>query len=120
VYAILYTVLGLALGLLFRGVPTALVILLAFPLVVEGLIIGLSNVPALDWLIPVVKFLPFTAGGLMMALEPPTSAPTPSTTTSSAGGPPAGYSRSSSRPSSVWPGCCSKERRLTQFNQFQE
>ena len=46
-YAILYTVLGLALGLLFRGVPTALVILLAFPLVVEGLIIGLSNVPAL-------------------------------------------------------------------------
>jgi ABC-2 type transport system permease protein len=71
VYAILYTVLGLALGLLFRGVPTALVILLAFPLVVEGLIVGLSNVPALDWLIPVVKFLPFTAGGLMMALETP-------------------------------------------------
>ena len=40
VYAILYTVLGLALGLLFRGVPTALVILLVFPLVVEGLIVG--------------------------------------------------------------------------------
>jgi ABC-type transport system involved in multi-copper enzyme maturation permease subunit len=70
-YAILYTVLGLALGLLFRGVPTALVLLLVFPLVVEGLITGLSNVPALDWLVPVVKFLPFTAGGLMMALETP-------------------------------------------------
>ena len=36
VYEILYTVLGLALGLLFRGVPTALVILLVFPLVVES------------------------------------------------------------------------------------
>jgi ABC-2 type transport system permease protein len=75
VYAVLYTVLGLALGLLFRGVPTALVILLVFPLVVEGLIVGLSNVPALDWLIPVVKFLPFTAGGLMMAMESPDFGP---------------------------------------------
>jgi ABC-2 type transport system permease protein len=75
VYAILYTVLGLALGLLFRGVPTALVILLVFPLVVEGLIVGLSNVPALDWLVPIVKFLPFTAGGLMMAMETPDFGP---------------------------------------------
>jgi ABC-2 type transport system permease protein len=74
-YAILYTVLGLALGLLFRGVPTALVILLVFPLVVEGLITGLSNIPALDWLVPVVKFLPFTAGGLMMAMETPDLGP---------------------------------------------
>jgi ABC-2 type transport system permease protein len=71
VFAILYTVFGLALGLLFRGVVTALVILLLFPTVIEGLIVGLSNVPALDWLVPVVKFLPFTAGGLMMATEPP-------------------------------------------------
>ena len=75
VYAILYTVLGLALGLLFRGVPTALVILLVFPLVVEGLILGLSNVPALDWLVPVVRFLPFTAGGLMMATQTPDFGP---------------------------------------------
>jgi ABC-type transport system involved in multi-copper enzyme maturation permease subunit len=74
-YAILYTVLGLALGLLFRGVPTALVLLLVFPLVVEGLITGLSNVPALDWLVPIVKFLPFTAGGLMMAMETPDFGP---------------------------------------------
>jgi ABC-2 type transport system permease protein len=75
VYAILYTVLGLALGLLFRGVPTALVILLLFPLVVEGLITGLSTIPALDWLVPVVKFLPFTAGGLMMAMQAPDFGP---------------------------------------------
>ena len=75
VYAILYTVLGLALGLLFRGVPTALVILLVFPLVVEILIVSLSTVPALDWLVPVVKFLPFTAGGLMMAMETPDFGP---------------------------------------------
>jgi ABC-2 type transport system permease protein len=64
-----------ALGRLFRGVPTALVLLLAFPLVVEGLITRLSNIAALDWLISVVKFLPFTAGGLLMALEPPEVSP---------------------------------------------
>jgi ABC-2 type transport system permease protein len=75
VYAVLYTVLGLALGLLFRGVPTALVILLVFPLVVEILIVSLSNVPALDWLVPVVRFLPFTAGGLMLAMETPDFGP---------------------------------------------
>jgi ABC-2 type transport system permease protein len=69
-YAVCYTVFGLALGLLFRGVLTALVILLLVPTVIEGLIIQLSNVPALDWLVPVVKFLPFTAGGLMMATGP--------------------------------------------------
>lgn len=75
VYVVLYALCGLALAQLFRGVPSALVVLLVVPLVVEGLIIGLSNVPALDWLIPVVKFLPFSAGGMLMAPVPPDMGP---------------------------------------------
>ena len=75
VYTVLYAVLGLALALLFRSLPAALVILLVFPLIVEGLITGLSNIPALDWLVPVVKFLPFTAGGLLLAMEEPDFGP---------------------------------------------
>jgi ABC-2 type transport system permease protein len=71
VYTVLSALMGLALGQLFRSLPAALVIVFVFPLVVEGLIIGLSNIPALDWLIPVVKFLPYTAGGLLMAMETP-------------------------------------------------
>lgn len=35
---------------------------LVVPLIVEQLVLRLSFVPALDWLAPVVKFLPFTAG----------------------------------------------------------
>lgn len=59
---VLWTVLGAALAQLFRGVPAALVVILLTPLVVEQMIFRLSLVPALDWLAPVVKFLPFSAG----------------------------------------------------------
>lgn len=64
----LWAIIGFALALLFRGVPSALVVILVMPLVVEGLVIGLSTIPALDWLQPVVKFLPFTAGQQMAGL----------------------------------------------------
>lgn len=70
VYIVLNAILGVGLGQLFRGVPSAIVVLLVTPLVVEGLITGLSNVPALDWLVPVVKFLPFTAGARLIATTP--------------------------------------------------
>lgn len=69
VYVVLYAILGLALAQLFRGVPSALVVLLVVPLVVETLIAGLSLVPALDWLQPGLKFLPFSAGGQLIAME---------------------------------------------------
>jgi ABC-2 type transport system permease protein len=62
VLVLLWTVLGVALGQLFRGVPSALVVILVVPLVVEQLVFQLSFVPALDWLRPAVRFLPFTAG----------------------------------------------------------
>ncbi len=60
--AVLWAVLGVALGQLLRGVPGALVVLLVTPMIIEQLIFRLSYVPALDWLLPAVKFLPFTAG----------------------------------------------------------
>lgn len=70
VMVILNGMLGLALALLFRGVPVALIVLFVVPLVVETLILGLSLIPALDWLVPVVKFLPFSAGKRLIATEP--------------------------------------------------
>ncbi|MEV4622493.1 hypothetical protein AB0J74_27755 [Asanoa sp. NPDC049573] len=60
--AVLWSVLGVALGQLLRGVPGALVVILVTPMIVEQLIFRLSFVPALDWLAPAVKFLPFTDG----------------------------------------------------------
>lgn len=58
----LWTVLGAALAQLFRSVPAALTVILVVPLIVEQLIASLSYLPALHWLAPAVKFLPFTAG----------------------------------------------------------
>ncbi|MEV4538561.1 hypothetical protein AB0J82_32755 [Asanoa sp. NPDC049518] len=60
--AVLWAVVGVALGQLLRGVPGALVVLLVTPMIVEQLVFRLSYVPALDWLHPAVRFLPFTAG----------------------------------------------------------
>ncbi|MCH7233057.1 ABC transporter permease [Glycomyces sp. L485] len=71
VYTLIYMLVGMGLGLLFRGVPSALVVIFLMPLILENLIVGLSMVPALDWLVPVVKFLPFTAGTLLMSVSPP-------------------------------------------------
>ncbi|HEU0042357.1 MAG TPA: ABC transporter permease subunit [Jiangellaceae bacterium] len=65
---LLWAVLGLALGLLFRGVPSALVVILVVPLVVETLLTGLSQVPALDWLRDVVPYLPFSAGQRLVSV----------------------------------------------------
>ncbi|TDD70244.1 hypothetical protein E1262_10385 [Jiangella aurantiaca] len=70
VFVVLYAVLGAALGQLFRGVPSALVILLVTPLIVETLIAALSLWSALDWLQPALKFLPFSAGGRLIATTP--------------------------------------------------
>ena len=67
-YTLIYMLVGLGLGLLFRGVPSALVVIFLMPLIIENVIAGLSVIPALDWLVPVVKFLPFTAGTLLMSI----------------------------------------------------
>jgi ABC-2 type transport system permease protein len=62
VLVVLWTVVGAALAQLFRGVPSALVLLLVVPLIVEQLVVQLSSVDQLTWLRPVLKFLPFMAG----------------------------------------------------------
>lgn len=59
---VLWAVAGVALGQLFRSVPAPLVVILVVPLIVEQVALRLSFLPALDWLRPVVRFLPFTAG----------------------------------------------------------
>lgn len=69
VLVLLWTVLGAALAQLFRGVPSALVVIMVVPLIVEQLVISLAFVPALDWLAAVIKFLPFTAGQQLVALS---------------------------------------------------
>ncbi len=69
-YTLIYALVGLGLGLLFRGVPSALVVIFLMPLIIESLIAGLAMFPALDWLMPLVKFLPFTAGSLLMTVGP--------------------------------------------------
>ncbi|SDD96625.1 ABC transporter permease [Glycomyces harbinensis] len=68
-YTLIYTLAGLGLGLLFRGVPSALVVIFLVPLIVENLIFGLSFLPSVDWLVPVVKFLPFSSGARLMAVD---------------------------------------------------
>jgi ABC-type transport system involved in multi-copper enzyme maturation permease subunit len=62
VLVLLWAALGTALGQLFRGVASPLILILAVPLVVEQLVFRLSFIPALDWWQPAVKFLPFLAG----------------------------------------------------------
>ncbi|GAA2267915.1 hypothetical protein GCM10009853_021480 [Glycomyces scopariae] len=74
-YVLLYVLVGFGLGLLFRGVPSALVVIFLMPLIIENMIFGLSTIPALDWLVPVVKFLPFTDGARMMELAAPNFGP---------------------------------------------
>ncbi|MCX3290420.1 hypothetical protein OR263_27540 [Streptomyces sp. NEAU-H22] len=69
-YNLIYALTGLGLGLLFRGVPSALVVIFLMPLIIETLIVGLTMVPALQWLAPAVKFLPFTAGEELMLTSP--------------------------------------------------
>jgi ABC-2 type transport system permease protein len=69
ILVLLWTVLGAALGQLFRGVPSPLVVILVVPLVVEQLIFRLSFASALEWLQPAVKFLPFLAGQQLVNLS---------------------------------------------------
>jgi ABC-2 type transport system permease protein len=68
VLGVLWTVLGTALAQVFRGVPSALVLLLVVPLVVEQLMAQLSYVDQFAWLGPALKFLPFMAGQHLLDL----------------------------------------------------
>lgn len=67
IFVALWGALGVAATLLVRNVIGVIVALLVLPLVVEPLLSILSNVPALDWLEPIVRYLPFRAGSRMVA-----------------------------------------------------
>lgn len=60
--ASLYGVLGVALGQLTRAIPTATVIILVCPLIIEPVISTLSGLAALSWVSDAVPYLPFGAG----------------------------------------------------------
>lgn len=62
---VLWALVGAALALLFRNLPAVVTVLLVVPLVVEPTITVLQLVPALDFLGPVSRFLPFSAGQLL-------------------------------------------------------
>ena len=67
VFVALWALLGAGATLLVRNVIGVIVALLVLPLIVEPLLSALSNVPALDWLQPIVRYLPFGAGSRMVA-----------------------------------------------------
>ena len=54
--------LGVALGQLTRAIPTATVIILVCPLIIEPVISTLSGLEALSWVSDAVPYLPFGAG----------------------------------------------------------
>lgn len=65
---LLWTLTGLGMAQLFRGVPTALVLLFVIPMVIEPLISALALIPALDWLGDIFPYLPFTAGNSLVSV----------------------------------------------------
>jgi ABC-2 type transport system permease protein len=74
---LLWAVAGTGLGQLCRGVATPLAVILLVPLVIEQLVFRLSFIPEMDWLQPVVKFLPFLAGQQLVNLSGEAGGTTP-------------------------------------------
>ncbi len=70
-FVVLWGIVGTALALLLRNIPGALVVLLLVPLVVEPLLRGLAQLRQLDWLAPIVPYLPFTAGSSLVNVVGP-------------------------------------------------
>ena len=59
VFAVIVSLLGLALGLLIRNMPSAIAVLILWPLLLEGIIGGLLSVAGVD---NAFKWMPFQAG----------------------------------------------------------
>jgi ABC-2 type transport system permease protein len=67
-FVMLNGVVGLALGGLLRNLPGAIVVLVIFPLLIEGILSALLLIPFLEPIRGLWKFLPFTAGSQMMVV----------------------------------------------------
>jgi ABC-2 type transport system permease protein len=63
---VFWTWLGAAATWLLRSTAAVLTALFLVPLVVEPLLQGLTALDSLSWLEPVVKWLPFAAGRVMV------------------------------------------------------
>jgi ABC-2 type transport system permease protein len=70
VYTMILGLLGLALGLLIRNMPSAIAVLILWPLLLEGLIAGLLSVAGVD---NPFKWLPFNAGTALGNPDGPSS-----------------------------------------------
>ena len=66
-YVVLFALVGLAFGWLFRNVPAAVTLLLVLPLLVEPLLRQILSIRALESISGVGRFLPFGAGAQLYA-----------------------------------------------------
>ncbi len=68
-YPIVFALAGLALAGLFRSVPTAIVIIIVMPIIVENILRGLLGIGSISILQNIGKLLPFTAGTQIMRYQ---------------------------------------------------
>lgn len=66
-YVVLFSLVGLAFGWLFRNVPAAVTLLLVLPLVVEPLLRAVLSINALEPVAGIGRYLPFGAGAQLYA-----------------------------------------------------
>jgi ABC-2 type transport system permease protein len=67
ILVVLFSLVGLGLGWLLRNVPAAVSLLFVLPVAVEPILRVLLSVDALHSLAGAGRFLPFTAGGQLVA-----------------------------------------------------
>jgi ABC-2 type transport system permease protein len=76
IYNGIFALVGLALAGLFRNIPSAIVTVILFPLLIENLIRGLLTISALEPIRGLGKVLPFSAGEQIFSYQPvPSDAP---------------------------------------------
>ncbi len=68
-WTVLFAMVGIGYGLLFRNVPAALGILIVVPLVVENIVLGLLQIDALKSIRGIGDYLPFSAGTRMFSWD---------------------------------------------------
>jgi ABC-2 type transport system permease protein len=68
-YPIVFALTALALAGLFRSVPTAIVVTIVMPVIVENIIRGLLGIGNISVLQHIGKLMPFTAGTQIMRFE---------------------------------------------------
>lgn len=73
VFLVVCALFGLALGGIARNIPAAIVLLITFPVIIEGLISVILGMGAFSSIHSLSAYLPFTAGERMMAVSSETA-----------------------------------------------